>query len=199
MNKSILSVIGIAAALLSLMVVPPYVAAMGANPSTCGNRYNDTFTAFSINYPGGTGGNGSVITLPNNENYTATFTLRAANVSVTGQQGNGSVWYDTTYLGFAEGVCIYNVYPNQSVNVTLTIAHPANQPTGTDIATFTTLTDNHAIQYQINYTPTTKYPNTDSFWDAFVAAVTAQMQQIVNILNKASFALFGNAAPRIIL
>jgi hypothetical protein len=122
-------VFAVAAALATLAAVsPPLASAMGQAPSTCGNSYDSLIVSSMIN-------NGTQTVNPMSPNatfyatktdgYNITVVLHTANESTNGNRLNGTTWYSTFAPGFALGVCVYDVYPNETLVVNYQASYPA--------------------------------------------------------------------------
>ncbi|MEO9320021.1 MAG: hypothetical protein ABI361_05050, partial [Nitrososphaera sp.] len=112
--------------LASSISIAKTASGMGANPGSCENIYLTRFTSMTIN-------NGTMTFDPianpglsfraeNNAGYTISYTLHAANQSLSGNTQNGSAFLTTTALGrFNHDECVPGFGPNADKNASLAI------------------------------------------------------------------------------
>jgi hypothetical protein len=134
--KSLLVGLLLVSAFSTLALLSP-ANAMGAPPSTCSNRYDDTFTSMVV-----TSGHMKVdavsnhlatITASKSTGYDVTFTIHTTRISSQGNTLVGTAWYSTTAPGYAQGAC-RGAGSSTSITVRVHEAYPSNfNPTGTHV------------------------------------------------------------------
>src|SRR2546425_5544718 len=90
--------------------------AMGSQPGTCSNEYDGPITNATITVGGQTYyplKNSVSFQLANDKSYTLSFTVHTPSQDLQGNSLPGTIWYRTTYQGFANGICTSGAGPNQ--------------------------------------------------------------------------------------
>ena len=113
-----------------LLIISPYILlqnkpayAMGPTPGSCTNEYDYTLKSMVASNGLHTfdllanQGKGFIFNANNIQGYNVTFTIHPANQSKSGNTQSGSIWYETTSLGFGNGVCVTGIEPNQDKTV----------------------------------------------------------------------------------
>ena len=131
--------------------------AMGQAPSTCPNRYDGPISSFIINNGSQTfdpiANPGVTFNVNRDSSYSVTFVIHTQSTSSQGNSDPGTTWYHATAIGFANGVCVDSVGPNQDVTLSGPYSHPSNMGAeGTqavEFATYSTLAN--PITFNVNW------------------------------------------------
>jgi hypothetical protein len=123
-KKTLIFMLSMMLASISLVSVLFTNTALADNPSNCINRYDATIMSLRID-----DGHRSVDAIANPRTnfdsragvgYTVTLTLHSAAVSSLGNTDVGSVLYGSRAYGFADDHCVNGINPNSSIIITLT-------------------------------------------------------------------------------
>jgi hypothetical protein len=144
--------------LVSLLIVSTNnVFAMGPPPSACPNRYDGPITSFIINNGSKTfdaiANPGVTFNVNSASSYSVTFVIHTPSTSSQGNSNPGTTWYHTTALGYANGVCVNGVGPNQNVTISGPYSHPGSLgPAGSQSVEFVPAsTLSGSVTYNVNW------------------------------------------------
>ena len=143
--------------LVTLCITTNEAFAMGQPPSTCPNRYDGPITSFIINNGSQTfdaiANPGVTFNVNSPSGYSVTFVIHTPSTSSQGNSNPGTTWYRTTAPGFANGVCVNGVGPNQNVTISGGYSHPGNfGPAGSQSVEFSTASTPYAtVTYHVNW------------------------------------------------
>lgn len=158
-----------ASILFASVEVSTQAYAMGQAPSTCPNRYDGPITSAKIIAGGKTydpiANPGLTFELPNNQQYTVTFTIHTQATSSQNNTDFGSTWYDDDIFRYGNGHCIDNpvatsintiqptntIGPNQDVTITTVAGAQSYFTLGLVPFDFNTLVS--GFNYNVNWVP----------------------------------------------
>lgn len=147
--------------------------AHGPGPGSCGNEYDYTLESMTVSNGVHTfdvlanQDNGFIFNGNNDEGHDVTFTIHTASQSRSGNTQNGSIWYHNNAFGFGQGVCVYDVQPDQEKTIVLEGVVPSQQRnhnadgelarTPWDFQYFKTI-----VEYYINWYDSSNFPDEDT-------------------------------------
>jgi hypothetical protein len=116
--------------LIVIAVTTSQAFAMGQSPSTCNNRYDGSILSATIISGEQTydpiSNPDLTFQVENDKSYSVILTIHTPSQSSQGNSLSGTTWYRTTAPGYANGVCVDNVEPNQDITIETSWNHPAN-------------------------------------------------------------------------